>query len=112
MATVMPKMRPCHASSNTSSPFLRGSAAWPGMSAISRLGTASMAPSTSARGGRGRLHHRHADHRVAGHQLGQLGLAQALGARRPLRKDEVAELGARVPDADLRALGQLDAELA
>src|SRR6266851_2751980 len=38
----MPKMRPCHASSKTSSPFFLGNAAWPDMSAISRLGTGSI----------------------------------------------------------------------
>src|SRR2546422_1727562 len=35
-------MRPCHASSKTSSPFFLGNAAWPDMSAISRLGTESI----------------------------------------------------------------------
>src|SRR5437870_11757759 len=112
IATVMPKIRPCHASSKTSSPFFLGSAAAPPMSAISRLGTGSIGRFPSAgRGGR-RLDHRHADHRVARHQLGQLSLAQPLGTGGALRQDEIAKLGARVPDADLGALGQVDGELA
>src|SRR5580765_1243162 len=105
----MPKMRPCHASSKTSSPFFLGSAAAPAMSAISRLGTGSMPVSGSA--GRRRLDDCHTDHRVARDELGQLGLAQALGPGGPLGQHEIAELGARVPDADLGALGQIDAEL-
>src|SRR5262245_39020295 len=112
IATVMPKMRPCHASSKTSSPFFLGSAAGPVMSAISRLGTGSIVASGSAGRGRRGPDDRHADHRVAGDERGQVDLAQTLGAGGPLRQDEIAELGARVPDADLGAVRQLDAELA
>src|SRR6058998_4315624 len=111
IATVMPKMRPCHASSKISSPFFLGSAAAPLMSAISRLGTGSIRPPRSA-AHRWRLDRRHADHRVARHQRGQLGLAQALGAGRTLGEHQVAELRARVPDANLRRLRQVEAELA
>src|SRR2546426_192671 len=50
--------------------------------------------------------------RVPRDQLRQLGLAQALGAGRALRQDQISQLGARVPDADLDALGQVDTELA
>src|SRR3989441_13141121 len=62
--------------------------------------------------GRGGRDDRHADHRVTRDQLRERGLAQAFGAGGPLRKNQVPELGARVPDPDLHALGQVDAELA
>src|SRR5713101_99398 len=62
--------------------------------------------------GRGGRVDRHADHRVTRDQLPERGLAQAFGAGGPLRKNQVPELGARVPDPDLHALGQVDAELA
>src|SRR5262245_2595538 len=111
IATVMPKMRPCHASSNTSSPFLRGNAAAPFMSAISRLGTVSI-DVPLPRGRRGGPRHRHADHRVARDQTRQLGFAQSFGAGGALGEHQVPELGTRVPDANLHALGQVDAEFA
>src|SRR3989449_9796151 len=107
----MPKMRPCHASSKTSSPFFLGNAAWPDMSAISRLGTGSIELSSRS-AGRGGRDDRHADHRVTRDQLRERGFAQAFGAGGPLRKNQVPELGARVPDPDLHALWQVDAELA
>src|SRR2546426_9006376 len=107
----MRKRRPCHASSKTSSPFFLGNAAWPDMSAISRLGTGSLEPPPRS-AGRGGRDDRHADHRVTRDQLRERGLAQAFGAGGPLRKNQVPELGARVPDPDLHALGQVDAELA
>src|SRR5439155_865459 len=50
-------------------------------------------------------------HRVARDQVRQLGLAQAFGPGGTLWENQVAELRARVPDADLHALGQVDAEL-
>src|SRR5213593_1403928 len=68
--------------------------------------------SWSAGRGRAGVHQRDPDHRVTRDQLRERVLAQTFGAGGPLRKHEVAELGARVPDLDLHALGQVDAELA
>src|SRR6266850_5339428 len=63
-------------------------------------------------GRRGWPHDCHADHRVPRDHLGQLSLAHSLGAGGPLGQYQIPELGARVPDADLHALGKIDAELA
>ena len=109
----MPKMRPCHASSKTSSPFFRGSAAAP-----AHVGDLSA---------RDWIHRRPPAQRAA--PAGGLttatpiiesrvtSLARSASLRRSVPagrsgKHEVAKLGARVPDANLRALGQVDAELA
>ncbi len=63
------------------------------------------APVTARRG------MRRPDHRVTGHDRGELLLAPALGSRRAHREHEVADLGARVPHAHLDVVGQIDAEL-
>ena len=69
-ATPTPRARPCHGSSKTSSPFARGSGAWPASaSSTAASGVALTAPSSSAPAGRG------ADHAVAADQRAQLVLA-------------------------------------
>src|ERR1700693_164929 len=46
------------------------------------------------------------DHRVACDQSGQSIFAQPVGSRRTLGNHQIAHLGGRVPDADLRARRQ------
>src|SRR5262245_43279091 len=47
------------------------------------------------------LQTRNADHRLLGHDRGELLLAPALGMRWPQRQHHVARVGGGVPDADL-----------
>jgi hypothetical protein len=49
----------------------------------------------------------HTHHAVTGDQRGQLLLVEILGAGRALGQDQVADLGAGVPDADLDVVCQL-----
>src|ERR687887_796468 len=55
--------------------------------------------------------YRYTDHAVAGDDVRELLLGHPLGALGPHRKDDVTHVGARVPDADLHVVAELEAEL-
>src|SRR5438105_3244926 len=116
-ATAMPKVRPSQGSLKVSSPLRRGGAPSPRMSWMKWDSVvADIADSVRRPGGgdrsRGRgLDFLHADHGLRRDEGAELVLGHLLGARRALGQDEVADLGAAVPDAHLHVVADRAAEL-
>src|SRR4029450_3995976 len=113
-AMVTPKARLSHGSANTSSPVERGGDDGPSTSSSTgRSGGRSGRPVDvmPCRRSAGRGDVGATDHRVARDERGEVLLGEALGPGRTLGEDEVAHLGAAVPDLDLDALVQVQAQL-